>query len=141
MKKNSKTSLPAEKKPKKNLLGKILLILLMIAVFMFIYALSLKFFFYEIVITAYYVILGAAILTIFFLNRGFSLKPTPHEELPGEWNHIEKQNYLDREKKRIDISKKLVFIILPLIVVLFIDVIDLYYIDIFKNIFGGGSVS
>ena len=138
MKKNSKKSLPAPEKPKKNLLGKIFLLLLIFVAFLALYVLSLKYFFYEIVITAYYVILGAAVISIFFLNRGFSMKPTPPNELPDEWNHIEKQNYLDSEKKRISISKKLVFVILPIIIVLFIDIISLYYSDLFAKIFGGG---
>ncbi len=141
MKKNSKNTLPAEAKPNKNLLGRIFLLLLIFVAFLAVYMLSLKFFFYEIVITAYYLILGAAVIAVFFLNRGFSMKPTPPEDLPSEWNHVEKQEYLDREKKRIAISKKLMFVILPIIIVLFIDVIDLYYADIFRNIISGGSAS
>ena len=141
MKKNSKNTLPTETTQKKNLIGKIFLLLLIVAALLAIYMLSIKFFFYEIVITAYYLILGTAVLTIFFLNRGFSLKPTQHEDLPSEWNHIEKQEYLDREKKRITISKKLLFVVFPIIVVLFIDIIDLYYVNIFRNIFSGGSAS
>ena len=135
MKKNSKNSLPEEAKPKKNLLNKILILLLALAVLLALYVLSPKFFFYEIVITAYYIILGASVLAVFFLNRGFSMKPTLPENLPNEWNHVEKQEYLDREKKRIAISKKLMFVILPIIIVLFIDVIDLYYADIFRKFF------
>ena len=141
MKKNSKNTLPSEVKTKKNPIVKISVLLLIFAAFLAVYMLSLKFFFYEIVITVYYLILGVAVLAIFFLNRGFSMKPTSPEDLPSEWNHIEKKEYLDREKKRIAISKKLIFLILPIIIVLFIDIIDLYYADIFRNIFSGGSAS
>lgn len=141
MKKSSKNTPIIPEKPKKNLLGKIFLLLLIFVALLAIYVLSLKFFFYEIVITAYYLILGAAILSVFFLNKGFSMKPTPHEELPSEWNHVEKQAYLDREKKRIAISKKLIFIIFPIIAVLFVDIISLYYADMFVKLFSGGSAS
>ena len=101
---------------------------------------SLIFRFYEPVILAYYILAGVGIIAVFILNRGFNSRPTKREELSDDLTEEEKDAYLEEEKHRMGISRVLMYFILPLIVIIFIDLIDIYFGGIYKSLlssFGG----
>lgn len=141
MKKN-RTALPLAEKNKrlKKALTRLGLLLLIFALFITVYEMSLIFRFYEPVILVYYILAGVGIIAVFILNRGFNSRPTKREELSDDLTEEEKDAYLEEEKHRMGISRVLMYFILPLIVIIFIDLIDIYFGGIYKSLlssFGG----
>ena len=106
MKKN-RTALPLAEKNKrlKKALTRLGLLLLIFALFITVYEMSLIFRFYEPVILAYYILAGVGIIAVFILNRGFNSRPTKREELSDDLTEEEKDAYLEEEKHRMGISK------------------------------------
>ncbi|MBR5452828.1 MAG: hypothetical protein IKV54_01990 [Clostridia bacterium] len=135
MKKN-KAAPPAADKSKKlrKALSRLGLLLLVFALFVTIYEMSLLYRFYEPVILVYYILAGVGIVAVFILNRGLNSRPTEREMLSDDLTEEEKDAYLEEEKKRMRISRVLMYFILPLIVVIFIDLIDLYFGGIYKSL-------
>ena len=135
MKKN-KAAPPAADKSKKlrKALSRLGLLLLVFALFVTIYEMSLLYLFYEPVILVYYILAGVGIVAVFILNRGLNSRPTEREMLSDDLTEEEKDAYLEEEKKRMRISRVLMYFILPLIVVIFIDLIDLYFGGIYKSL-------
>lgn len=63
------------------------------------------------------------ILAIAFVavNRGTSVKPPLPDELPDEWDHIKKQEYIDAAKARAEKAKLLLYPFLSILLTLLFD--------------------
>lgn len=135
-KKEKKQQLPAAERPRSgwHTLLLILELVLITVVLLLIYGLSIRYRFYEVVMWIYLILLCGAITAFVILNRGASGKKTKPEELPPEWTYDEKQAYLDDEQRRRNIAKKLALLILPLAIVFFVELIDLYCADGIKDL-------
>ena len=84
--------------------------------------------------TILYLVAAAALTAAYYvINRGFGRPITDPAELPKEWNHKEKSAYIEKAKASHERAKKLLYWLLPLIVVLGIDFIDLFLLDGIKH--------
>ncbi|MBR6558507.1 MAG: hypothetical protein IKT70_05790 [Clostridia bacterium] len=130
----------AEKSKKlKKALSRLGLLLLIFALFITVYEISLIFRFCEMLTLVYYVLAGVGVVAVFLLNRGFNSKPTKKEDLSDEMTDEEKDAYLEEEKRRMGISRVIMYFLLPLIVVIFIDLLDLYFRDLINSFIGKKS--
>lgn len=130
-KKETKQKRPAAEQPRSgwHTLLLILELVLITVALLLVYGLSVRYRFYEIVMWIYLILLCGAITAFVILNRGAAGRKTKPEDLPSEWTFEEKQAYLDDEQRRRNIAKKLALLILPLAIVFFVDLIDLYCAD------------
>lgn len=91
---------------------------------------------YYIGMSAY--IAGAAILFCLFYARNgytFSGAATPAELLPAEWSDVEKVDFLREEALKKARAKKLVYLIFPVTITIFVSYIELFFVDFLKTIF------
>ena len=85
-----------------------------------------------------YLFIAAALgltLAYFVINRGFGRPVTDASALPDEWSAKEKEDYIADAKARHERAKVLLYVLFPVIVVLMIDMIDLFVIDSLKSLF------
>lgn len=68
-------------------------------------------------------------------NRGLSRRNITHDMLPESWSAVQKQQFLDEDKKWKDKSKWMLTLLFPFIITFMFEVIDLFFIDYIKNIF------
>ena len=84
--------------------------------------------------TILYLVAAAALTVAYYIiNRGFGKPITDPAELPKEWNHKEKSEYIEKVTAAHERAKKLLYWLFPLIVVLGIDFINLFLLDGIKN--------
>ena len=78
--------------------------------------------------SAYMIGLAVLVILFFWWNGGtFDTKlPTP-EELPEEWSHAEKRDYLEKRRTGMEKAKKLLYVLLPLLVSVGISYIELWF--------------
>ena len=117
------------------IVSRLLLVILIFAVLFFVYSLSVALRFYEVVITVYYCLLGAGIIALFVLYRGVPSKATDPADLPDEWDQNMKESYLEDEKKRRAAAKIIAMFVFPLVLVVFVDLVDLYFGDVINRLF------
>jgi hypothetical protein len=87
-----------------------------------------------------YVYLGAAlVLTLAYciVNRGFGRPISDPAALPDEWSAEEKSAYIADAARRHEIAKKLLYVLFPVVVVLMIDMIQLFVLPSVAAMFGG----
>lgn len=82
------------------------------------------------------VTLGMTLAYIFY-NRGFSRRNLTSEMLPESWSAVQKQAFLDEDKKWREKSKWMLTILFPLIVTFFYEMVELFFLDNLKAIFPG----
>lgn len=87
-------------------------------------------------IGTYLYLLGAAALTVayYIINRGFGRPITDGDLLPESWSYKEKCDYVEMVKSRHEKAKKLLFWLLPLVVVLLIDFADIFLLDSLRGL-------
>ncbi|MBO4220194.1 MAG: hypothetical protein J5933_04655 [Clostridia bacterium] len=117
------------------IVSRLLLVVLILAVLFFIYTMSVALRFYEIVITVYYCLLGAGIIALFVLYRGAPSKSTDPADLPEDWDQSMKDSYIADEKKRRSAAKIIAMFVFPLVLIVFVDLVDLYFGDVIKRLF------
>ncbi len=83
----------------------------------------------------YAISLSAMIIAYFVYNKGILKKHITEDMLPSEWSFEEKTEYIRQIKQRAKNSKWMLTIIFPLIITFAIDIINLFLLDSFKNIF------
>ena len=74
--------------------------------------------------------IGLAVLVIlfFYWNGGtFDTKLPLPEDLPEEWSHCEKRDYLEKRKAGTAKARKLLYILLPLLITIGISYIELWF--------------
>ena len=84
-------------------------------------------------------LLAAAALTVgyFVMNRGFGNPITDPAALPEAWSAAEKTEYIARVTACHERAKKLLYWLLPVVLTLMIDVIELFLSDTLRALFGG----
>lgn len=78
---------------------------------------------------------AAAALTVayYIMNHGFGKPEVGEDDLPAAWSHTEKCAYIDKLARDHERAKKLLYWLFPLILVLGLDVIDLFLLDGIKD--------
>ncbi len=82
-------------------------------------------------------ILAAAILGMIFIiyNRGFSAKGATPDQLPDSMSREEKRAYLDAAADRLERSKWMLTLLLPILVAIACDMIYLYLYPMITELF------
>lgn len=77
------------------------------------------------------------VLSVAFViyNRGFAKKDVTPEMLPSEWSEEKKREFIDDGKTRLQKSRWMITVILPLFVTLCADFIIIQTIPYFRDIF------
>lgn len=84
-----------------------------------------------------YLILSCGLMIAYVtVNRGISRKPTPQEDLPDEWDHIKKAEFLEDEKKRRRVSRIIMMFFAAVSITLLVDMTELFFFDYIKEILG-----
>ncbi|MBO4355468.1 MAG: hypothetical protein J5850_01275 [Clostridia bacterium] len=116
-----------EKGLSKNAIKTIASLLISFAIVFLIYVLILKFEFkpgYHLL----YVVTGLLSCTVVILNGGFSKGVPRKDQLRDDWDDDKKERFINRIVKGKETAKKLMIVLVPLLVVVFIDIISLYWI-------------
>ena len=89
----------------------------------------------ESMIGTYVYLIATAALTIayYIINRGFGSPITDASLLPESWSYKEKCDYVETVKIRHEKAKKLLYWLLPLVVVLLIDFADIFLLDTLRG--------
>ena len=78
---------------------------------------------------AYLIATAALTVAYYIINRGFGSPVTDPALLPDSWSYKEKCDYVETVKIRHEKAKKLLYWLLPLVVVLLIDFADIFLLD------------
>ena len=97
--------------------------------------------FFSITTLVYYSVAALLLLAIFILNRGFTKGAFTPELFPVESypNRDEVDVICARVNKQKAIAKKLMLILIPFLVTIFLDLIDLFYGDLFEKLISSFS--
>ena len=93
-------------------------------------------FFPVVTLWVYTLVFAATALTYVVYNRGFTRKKLKIEDLPREWPEEEKREYIADGQRRLEKSKWMITVLLPLIVIYAYELIDLYIFPMIEGIFG-----
>ena len=69
-------------------------------------------------------------------NRAFSRKNLTIDMLPGNWTAEQKESYISDGKRRMEKSKWMLYIIIPLFVPIALDALYLFTLPLIQNLFG-----
>lgn len=76
-----------------------------------------------------YLILGSvSFIAVVILNRGFSGKAVTAQELPSDWDHIKKAEYMKEDAHRRRIAKYIMIPCISFILVFFWEIVEIYYV-------------
>jgi hypothetical protein len=84
----------------------------------------------------YFGLTAAFCLAYIIYNRGFSRLNVTPEMLPASMSDEEKREFIEEAKLRIEKSKWMLTVLLPLIVIYGYELVDLFVIPMFERIFG-----
>ena len=82
---------------------------------------------WPIVVFVYYALLFIASIAFVIINRGLSNRSPEPDELPEDWSYVQKCEYIEKDKKRKERAKPLLYIIIPLLMIFAIDIIYMQY--------------
>lgn len=79
--------------------------------------------------TILYGLVGAGSAIGFFVLNGFSFDNRDREEseLPEKWSDEQKADFIAKQKDRRELGKKLIYILLPMLLVIAVDYIELMF--------------
>ncbi len=69
-------------------------------------------------------------------NRGFSRRGVTAEMLPDEWSYEKKCEFIEDGKRRMEKSKWMLTVILPIIVVYAFELFNLFLLPMIENLIG-----
>lgn len=78
---------------------------------------------------------GALAVAYYVINRGFGSPTEDASALPADWSPVKKEEYLESRRAAHERAKKLLYWLLPLILVLGIDFIYLFLGDTLRALF------
>lgn len=80
-------------------------------------------------------LLAGAVLALYYViyNRGFTGRNVTPEMLPPTMSPVEKQKFIDESRERMQKSKWVLTVLIPLLIVFFVDMIILFIIPIFTE--------
>lgn len=135
--KNTRRRVEEETKEKRALnkrdLGKLLLLVLVVAVIFGFYRVSLSFSFFKVVLWVYLAALPIFILAYYIYNKGMSVKGVTEDMLPDEWSDEEKRKFIEDGKQRLRKSSWMLMIIIGLLLTFSFDLIELFALPLFKG--------
>ena len=114
-------------------LGKLLLLVLVVAVIFGFYRVSLSFSFFKVVLWVYLAALPAFIIAYYIYNKGMSVKGVTEDMLPDEWSDEEKRKFIEDGKQRLRKSSWMLMIIIGLLLTFSFDLIELFALPLFKG--------
>ena len=114
-------------------LGKLLLLVLVVAVIFGFYRVSLSFSFFKVVLWVYLAALPIFILAYYIYNKGMSIKGVTEDMLPDEWSDEEKRKFIEDGKQRLRKSSWMLMIIIGLLLTFSFDLIELFALPLFKG--------
>ena len=114
-------------------LGKLLLLVLVVAVIFGFYRVSLSFSFFKVVLWVYLAALPIFILAYYIYNKGMSVKGVTEDMLPDEWSDEEKRKFIEDGKQRLRKSSWMLMIIIGLLLTFSFDLIELFALPLFKG--------
>ena len=132
-----RTNTPATPQQKRTLRYMILLVLNTVLLFglyraLLYYAeLTDETFWSFVVFITYAVLLLGFSAAYFIYNRFFYRKNLTPEQLPDDWSPVQKEAFLEDGRRRMEKSRWMLLIILPLLLTFLFDTIDLFIIDPF----------
>ena len=109
--------------------GKIALIVFVNFIVLFALYLTGVAFFPLVTMVVYTVALAAAAFGYVVYNRGFSRKNVTLDMLPNEWPPEKKTEFIEDGKRRLEKSKWVLTVLLPLIGVFAYEFIDVYIVE------------
>ena len=119
-------------KVKRKKLVQLLLTVVLTAVFLAVYRVSLNFNFFPIVMWTYMIALTVLVIVYIFYNKGFSQKGLTVDMLPESWEAERKANFVRQAQERQRKSKWMLILIIAFLVTFLVDAIDLF---VFRAIF------
>ncbi len=80
--------------------------------------------------SAVYMIGAAAVFLTYFCLNGYTLnrREWTIDELPEKWSDEQKQRFMERQPKRKKKAQQLIYILMPVVVTLFINYIELAFL-------------
>ena len=88
-----------------------------------------------IVCIAYWAAFAGFLLAYIIYNRAFSRKGVTEDMLPPTWSIEKKREYIDSAKERLERSKWMLSVLIPLIVTIGVDAIYLFTWPLIQGIF------
>ncbi len=89
----------------------------------------------EIVCIAYWAAFAGFLLAYVIYNRGFSRKGVTEDMLPLTWSAEQKRAYIDSAKERLEKSKWMLSVLIPLIVTIGVDAVYLFTWPLVQGLF------
>ena len=84
----------------------------------------------------YTVLAAITVFAYVTYNRGFSRKELRIEDLPEKWSDEKKAEYIEDGKRRLEKSKWVITVIIPLMVIFAYEIFDLFILPTVKNLLG-----
>lgn len=91
---------------------------------------------FSIITLVYYIIVTVLAASVILLNHGFSKKPFTRDMLREDVDDVEAERILSRLNRQKQWAKRLMLVLVPFMFALLLDIIYLFYGDIFGQIFG-----
>ena len=92
-------------------------------------------FFGQVVYVAYWVAFTAFLMAYLIYNRGFNRKGITVDMLPDSWSQEQKEEYVADGKRRMERSKWMLSVLIPLLVTIAADAIYLFTWPMIQNLF------
>ena len=92
-------------------------------------------FFPVVTLWVYTLVFAGFALAYVIYNRGFSRKNLKPEDLPADWGEEEKIEYIADGKRRLEKSKWMLTVLLPLIVIYGYEIVELFIIPMIEGLF------
>ena len=83
----------------------------------------------------FWVTLAVFLVVYLIYNRAFSRKNITIDMLPREWSMEQKESYISDGKRRMEKSKWMLYIIIPLLVPVALDALYLFTFPLIQNLF------
>lgn len=91
---------------------------------------------FSIITLVYYIIVTVLAASVILLNHGFSKKPFTRDMLREDVDDVEAKRILSRLNRHKQWAKRLMLVLVPFMFALLLDIIYLFYGDVFGQIFG-----
>lgn len=91
---------------------------------------------FSIITLVYYIIVTVLAASVILLNHGFSKKPFTRDMLREDVDDAEAERILSRLNRQKLWAKRLMLVLVPFMFALLLDIIYLFYGDVFGQIFG-----
>lgn len=105
------------------------------AVLLLAYLISVRFFPF-VTLIVYTAVSAVVCFSYVIYNRGFTRKDLKPEDLPDAWSEEQKKEYIEDGKKRLERSKWMLTVIIPLIIIYAYELIDIFVLPPIAELLG-----